>query len=815
MSQRVWEMGVTACLMVGVIAVLGKRGAAQSPGSIGSQMPLPTQPALPTSPPPPLQPASSPFLFPARPDPGQVPWGKGTYAHVAVDQSLVDLLREFANDQGLNLIVSAEVTKSDVRISGSFPAQAPETFLNKVTHDNGLIWYYDGTSIYVYRNDELKSRFFSLANVEPDAVAATLEKIGVPLGRFTVRYLPRERLLYVVGAPRLVELIEEVIKTLQGAKVPTAAPEAARQLQSVLLQLNYVRAVDVAAVVKPLLSKDGVITVTPPAQEGLGFFGYGGMQGVTSSPFMGGMLGGVFGGGFGGGIGGLGGYGGTAGSTAGGTAGTSGQVGMGTGTSAMSAYLGPTPITGGNSLSGLDAIIIKDYPENLVAILDSVRRLDCQPLQILIEAVILRVQLTEGQTLGVDFAAVNNQANMANVSGNALDLNAAAGISGRVLSPAAPYNGSAPSGYQYLGNRHGQLVAGYLPANPNDLGYRFGYSGRNVESFIQALETMNKVDVMASPRLLVLNKQLATVQLGNRLGYQQSVTNFPTTYNYVQFLNTGTLLLLRPYVTTDGMVRMEIHPERSDGSIGTNGLPSASVSELTTNVMVPDGATIVIGGLLDSEETLNEAGVLGLSRLPVVGPLFRNRQTSAIKTELVVLLTPRIVRRDGLPPPVPGVVPHNPSGVPGSGPMPGPSDLPPLPGEGLPVDPNPSEIILQGRGRSSPTVWTGPAGGNARGVPSLPSPAAMGMVAPQLVQSYGNGNQTGIGPPRAAQQTGGNHPPAATRPVTTAGRDASPTQPRGYRPGDLTRAAASAIVRPFSRRPTRDPEVQPASAPNR
>ena len=62
-----------------------------------------------------------------------------------------------------------------------------------------------------------------------------------------------------------------------------------------------------------------------------------------------------------------------------------------------------------------------------------------------------------------------------------------------------------------------------------------------------------------------------------------------TSYNYVQFLNTGTLLLLRPYVTSDGMVRMEIHPERSNGKSITTGIPQAAVSELTTNVMVPDG----------------------------------------------------------------------------------------------------------------------------------------------------------------------------------------------------------------------------------
>jgi hypothetical protein len=175
----------------------------------------------------------------------------------------------------------------------------------------------------------------------------------------------------------------------------------------------------------------------------------------------------------------------------------------------------------------------------------------------------------------------------------------------------------------------------------------------------------------------------------------------------------------------------------------------------------------------------------------------------------------RIAQRAGLPPPVPGVVPHNPSGVPGSGPMPGPSAPPLLPGARPPVDPNPSEVILQGRGQSAATLGARSAGGKARGVPSIPSPAAGPAVAQQLIQSYRNGDQTGIGPPRPFQQNGGNRAAAATRPVTTAGRNASPTQLHRYRPGDMTRAATSAIVRPFSRGPTRDPEVQPASGPNR
>src|SRR5690606_33922464 len=103
---------------------------------------------------------------------------------------------------------------------------------------------------------------------------------------------------------------------------------------------------------------------------------------------------------------------------------------------------------------------------------------------------------------------------------------------------------------------------------------------------------------------LVLNKQLAEIQLGQRLGYATTFTNLTTASEQVQFIPIGTLLAIRPYVSQEGMIRLEVHPERSSGFIDTNGIPQLTTSELTTNIMVPDGATIVIGGLIDNTDEI-------------------------------------------------------------------------------------------------------------------------------------------------------------------------------------------------------------------
>ena len=94
---------------------------------------------------------------------------------------------------------------------------------------------------------------------------------------------------------------------------------------------------------------------------------------------------------------------------------------------------------------------------------------------------------------------------------------------------------------------------------------KFGWVGGSTTGFIQALETLGETKVLAAPRLLVLNKQRAEVHLGDQLGYVTSTQTQTSTTETVNFMPTGTQLRLRPFVSSDGMIRMEIHPERSSG----------------------------------------------------------------------------------------------------------------------------------------------------------------------------------------------------------------------------------------------------------
>ncbi|MFI5454611.1 MAG: LysM peptidoglycan-binding domain-containing protein [Isosphaerales bacterium] len=362
-------------------------------------------------------------------------------------------------------------------------------------------------------------------------------------------------------------------------------------------KLNYVRSDEMMTIIKPFLSTDVGLkrfANTPTYRYGIS----------ESATFM---------------------SGGVPSAGAGGAVGGAGSAGAGGAAAVVTGIQAPT---GGNSLSDYDHLIIQDYESNLKIIDQIIQKIDVRPVQVLIEAVIISVDLEHDKELGVNFAVVDNLAQMLGTVGTGTALNGNVGFNPtQVLTAAGKLTQGVPPDAQ-----------GFTSATN---GIKFGFVANNVTGFVRALETLGSTKVLASPRILVLNKQRAEIQLGMRLGFQTFSQNFTSTIQQVQFLNTGTLLRLRPFVSDDGMVRMEIHPERSTGST-PGGIPQQSTAELTTNVMVPDGATLVIGGLMEDQADFNMQGLPGLSRMPVLGYLFGARQKIEGRRELVVLLTPHI-----------------------------------------------------------------------------------------------------------------------------------------------------------------------------
>jgi len=180
--------------------------------------------------------------------------------------------------------------------------------------------------------------------------------------------------------------------------------------------------------------------------------------------------------------------------------------------------------------------------------------------------------------------------------------------------------------------------------NPSDKGLHMGILRNQVGVFISALEETGNATVLSNPQVLTLNRHAAQVLVGRKLGYQTTTTTQTTTSENVEFLEVGTSLMFRPFISDDGYVRMEIHPENSDGDINpTTGLPDESTTEVTTNILVRSGHTVVIGGLMENAVSTATSQVPLLGSLPWIGNLFKTETQTEVRNEIIVMLTPHII----------------------------------------------------------------------------------------------------------------------------------------------------------------------------
>jgi hypothetical protein len=160
------------------------------------------------------------------------------------------------------------------------------------------------------------------------------------------------------------------------------------------------------------------------------------------------------------------------------------------------------------------------------------------------------------------------------------------------------------------------------------------------------LEQVTDTAVLANPKILAVNKQKGEVIVGRKDGYTTSTTTDTSTTQTVEFLDTGTRLIFRPYIGDDGYVRMEIHPEDSSGGLTGANLPFKITTEMTSNIMVKDGHTIVIGGLFRESSDSARSQTPFLGNLPVAGALFRNQRDRSTREEIIILLTPHVIKDD-------------------------------------------------------------------------------------------------------------------------------------------------------------------------
>jgi general secretion pathway protein D len=247
-----------------------------------------------------------------------------------------------------------------------------------------------------------------------------------------------------------------------------------------------------------------------------------------------------------------------------------------------------------------------DY-QSLLAV---VRQLDVTPPQVLIEATVAEVKLNNQLQYGVQW-----------------------------FLQKLPY---------FQGSFSGITAAGTAPIYP---GLNLAYLGTNAQVALNALQGVTDVEVLATPRMMVLANDTATLQVGSSVPIVTTTSSGiqanSLVVNNVDYRDTGVVLTVTPRVGAGGEIYIDIQQEVSDVSTTTTSdidSPTIDQRKFHTQIAVESGQSVAIGGLIQTSRSRVDSGVPGLSRIPVVGAAFRERDDKRSRDELVVFLKPTLVR---------------------------------------------------------------------------------------------------------------------------------------------------------------------------
>ncbi len=294
---------------------------------------------------------------------------------------------------------------------------------------------------------------------------------------------------------------------------------------------------------------------------------------------------------------------------------------------------------------GNNALVIVATPRQYELLQAALRQLDVLPLQVVIEAAVAEVSLSNDLRFGLQWALNSGQST--------------AVFNRRTLDPAT--QGSGTGGSAALNALRGALLPQVLnaavpvPSYPN---FSYVYSAPSITVVLEALDAVTSVNVLSAPQLLVLNNQTASLQVGDQVPVQtqsaQSVVSpGAPLVSAIEYRDTGVILRVTPRVNESGLVLLDVAQEVSAVVDSQNSTVSAQLSptiqqrRIASSIAVQDGQTIALGGLIRDGRSRNRGGVPGLADVPVLGYLFGRASDQMERTELLVLLTPRVVRSQG------------------------------------------------------------------------------------------------------------------------------------------------------------------------
>ena len=279
-----------------------------------------------------------------------------------------------------------------------------------------------------------------------------------------------------------------------------------------------------------------------------------------------------------------------------------------------------------------NALIVSDIPSQFLKVDDMIKFLDTPAQQVEIEARLLSANKSFSRELGNQLGLL-----FGNRTGNI--VTGVPGLSSpfqRIPTPRATGGGNGVP-----------LVANFPAPATSGLSFLIQSGGDFIlDEIITAAEAHGTAKLISRPRVTTQNNQAATISQGTQIPVQTNVNNTIS----VQFLRFSLQLTVTPQITEAGTILLTVNVENSqpDFARAVNGVPSVATQMAQTQVLIPDGGTAVIGGILVDNDSINVRQVPGLGSLPLIGYLFKNTSTIKSTAELIFFITPRIKSPDSI-----------------------------------------------------------------------------------------------------------------------------------------------------------------------
>jgi type III secretion protein C len=609
--------------------------------------------------------ASTPSTASAAP----IPWRTIQLDYVADHKSLRDVLRDVSASAGVPVWISPKV---DGNVTGHFQT-SPQQILNRMSASFGIVWYYDGSVLRIYDSGEMTSTTIGLHTASMSELRRTLARLQTVDSRFPVRYDDATRTALVSGPPRYVELVTDISRLVDQNHQASQRDQGVRifplryawaEDHTITVDGQTIRITGVASILRSLYSEQGgpIGSQTAPESDsrrlhnvaesagggGTADIGYGGGSRARPQPQsnsgtwttgLPGLLGGGGGGGASSGPfpqnGGAMDSDGSSDGVSMGGASTSGRRSSGRSIDIDASdqpVITPDPRT--------NSILIRGSPDHMAAFESLIASLDVRPAVVEIDASIIEITDNALKQLGVDWRAHSSHGDIE--IGNGQN---AQGSSTSVSPNGFPNLTSSSTSTSTTAVAAATPVGGVFTAV-------LGGAGKYLMARISALEQTDQATINASPKVATLDNIEAVMD--NKQTFYVPVSGYQSADLYA--ISAGVSLRVLPMIVRgsgmegDGPTRMRLNVHIEDGQLTTqtvSNLPVVSKSTIDTQALINQGQSLLIAGYEVNQDERTGTGVPGLSKIPIIGGLFKYKSHTGQKFQRLFLVTPHILTAGG------------------------------------------------------------------------------------------------------------------------------------------------------------------------